>query len=398
MVYDVILIGSGPANLFAAMEMTRGTNLKVLILEKARRLNDSRNVSLGWLGGSSRSAVTLFMEPGFGGDIEDVELFDLFYERLKEYTTNKLKITKPKLLKRTVRSLTDAGITVIEPASIQLTEDRTIKLGDFLYQSLKKTATVLHKIEISGVFKHGDGFSVETNDGVFKGKRVIFGLGRGGPRWLGEVETNLDIEYEQDSFDLGVRLEFPYQSMEECLSKSSYFAFKFGCYKTTAPVVQGTVETEEIGDVKISNGRIINSHRSVHTNMGFLKRFNSDKAEQEIYRLVEIVNVLCDGQLLREPISKILSSKSVISPVPEYDSLKEGLQKLVNVFPDLEKKCAVYAPEARLNTNRFKLSPSWETGIDGCYIVGDMSGHTKSFVQAACSGLIVAKDILEKEG
>lgn len=396
MIYDIILIGSGPANLFAAMEIAQNTDQKILILEKARRLNDSRNVSLGWLGASSRSAATLFMEPGFGGEIDDADVFAAFHQRLKEYTDGKVKILKPKLLRRTVKHITDAGIDVFEPATIQMTEDRTIKLGDFLYQSLKRCATVLHKIEINSIVKTNDAFHINTNDGEYVGKRVILGMGRGGPRWLKSITNNLDLEFEQDSFDFGIRLEFPYKSMEECLSKSSHFSFKFGDYKTTAPVVNGTVETEEIGEVRISNGRIINSHKSVNTNIGILKRFQSNNAEEDLYRLVEIVNVLCDGQLLREPVNKLLTSTSVASPVPEFDSLKDGVQKLVDVFPSLQTRCAVYAPEARLNTNRYKLSQSWQSGIEGLYIIGDMSGRTRSFVQAACSGLLAAKHIIER--
>jgi len=37
-----------------------------------------------------------------------------------------------------------------------------------------------------------------------------------------------------------------------------------------------------------------------------------------------------------------------------------------------------------------------ETAMNGLYIVGDMSGHTKSFVQAACSGINAARHIQGK--
>ena len=120
-------------------------------------------------------------------------------------------------------------------------------------------------------------------------------------------------------------------------------------------------------------------------------------AERELYRLVEIVNVLCDGQLLREPVSKLLTGKSIVSPIKEFEHIREGVAKLVSVFPKMGKRCTLYAPEARLNVKRYNLSPGWEsTDTAGLYIVGDQSGRTKSFVQAACSGIQAAHDILEE--
>jgi thioredoxin reductase len=196
MIYDVVILGSGPASLFGAMELVNRTDLKVLILEKARRLNDSRNVSLGWFGGSSRASVDLFLKPGFGGEIKDQDTIDMFLSRLDEYSTIKIRPSKPKLLKRTLKKLSAAGIVVQEPPTIHLTEDKMIRLGDYFYKHLKQHATVIHKIEISSIHKADGVFNIETNDGLFRAKKCIMGLGRVGPRWLKTIDTNLELFYE----------------------------------------------------------------------------------------------------------------------------------------------------------------------------------------------------------
>lgn len=398
MIYDVVILGSGPASLFAAMELVDRSDLKILILEKARRLNDSRNVSLGWFGGSARASVNMFLKPGFGGEIEDPEIIDLFVSRLGDYSNSRFKISRPKLLKRTLKRLSGAGIIVQEPPTIHFTEDKMIKMGDLFYRHLKQKATVIHKIKTYSVHKADGLFHIETNNGLFQSKKCIMGLGRSGAQWLKDIETNLDPSFEKTHFELGLRIEFPVHSLEECLSKTHFFRFKYGDYKTTVPTVNGAVETVELGNLKVSNGRTINSHRSYYANIALLKKFYSNDPEEQLLRLVEMANVLCDGQLLREPISKILTGKSIVSPIKEYDSMREGLSKLLSVFPSLKKKCAVYAPEARLNSLKYNLSPEWETDVNGLYIIGDMSGRTKSFVQAACSGMLAAEHILEKEG
>lgn len=399
-IFDVAIIGSGPANLFAAMELANKTSLDIVILERARRLNDSRNVGNGWLGGSARSQTQMFVDPGYGGDVTSQVVINKFTTRLKNYSGQpNLKKTKPKILKRTIKMLEDNGVTLIEPTTIVMSEDKIVKLGDNLYNHLRNRCTVTHKIDVYSICKTPEGiFEIQTNNGLFQSKSLIVGLGRGGAHsLLHEIDTNLDFKFDNTQYQMGIRLEFPSSSINEMISKTNLFKMKWGEYKTLPPLDLSSVETEETNHVKISNGRNISSSKSLFCSMPLLKTFTSTQAHTDVYRLVEIANVLCDGQLLREPVGKWLDGDSILSPIPEFNSLREGLEKLVSIFPDLGKKCSVYAPEARLNAIRFELSASFETDIEGMYIVGDMSGRTHSFVQAACSGLIAAQDIINKE-
>jgi len=392
MLYDVILIGSGPANLFAAMELVNSGDFKVLVLEKARRLNDSRNVSNGWLGGCARAGTDLFLEPGFGGKIEDKSVINTFVERLSEYCDVRQKVSKSKILKKTVKRMEDDGISLQEPDSIRLSEDKIIKLGDFFYSQLREKATVLHKTDIYAIEKDDSHFIVRSNQGCFEAKNIVLGAGRGGAKWLEGIKA-FDLTYSQSAFDFGVRLEFPSLHLAEILDKTNAFRVKFGDYKTSAVVVHGSVETEEINHIKVANGRQSSLGRSYLCNMSFLKTYKSKDAYSEVYRLAEIVNILYDGQIFRESIQRVLSESCAVSPLEEFKSIREGLQELVRIFPKLSTKCIVYGPEVRLNAAEFNLSASFESDVKGLYIVGDMSGKTNSFVQAACSGLLAAENL-----
>lgn len=393
--YDVAVIGSGPAGLFAAMELTKNKNLSVLVLEKARRLNDSRNVSLGWLGGSARSSIKLFAQEGFGGEIVTKKLLDQFLNRMKNYGSGALRPSKKKLSQKLIVKAKSLGFEVDEPTTISYSEDKMIKLGDFLYNELKSKATVVHKMNITSITKERGYFLIKTEDGHFKARKCILALGRGGADWFINQNPDMGIAHTQDYFDFGVRLEFPAQVIREFTDKNPNFRLRYGSFKTSVPILYGTVETEEIGSIRSSNGRAWSSSRGHLATISVMNRFQSPKSFEDVYRLSEIVNVISEDLLLRDSLSKILKNENMIGELKEFVDVIKGVRELTRLFPDIQKKCTVYGPETRLNALRFKLTSSMESSTKGLYIVGDMSGHTGSFVQAACSGLASANGILK---
>lgn len=393
-IYDVVFIGSGVANLFAAMELSK--KKKVLVLEKARRLNDSRNVNTGWFGGLARAPLNAFFEPGFGGEITNVKTIALAQKRLEGYLGSELRVSQPKVLRKTVQRLEESGISVFEPKTASLTEDKMNKLGQLFYKHLKEHSTVLHKITIESIHYVNNHFEIQTNDGLYKGLTVCLGVGRGGSSWIEEIEHNLDIQSSQKSYQFGLRLNTAIKTFQELFSKTPYWQLSFDDYKTTVPTIQGLVEAEEHGVLKIANGRGSSQMKHYMCNFGLLKTVQSETATAEAARLVEICNVLADGQLLKESVFKIMSGQSVLAPIPEYHDLRNGLQKLISQFPNLLHHGEAFLPECRINSTRYELSENFESGTPGLYIVGDMSGKTKSFIQAASSGLLAAKNIQKK--
>jgi uncharacterized FAD-dependent dehydrogenase len=58
----------------------------------------------------------------------------------------------------------------------------------------------------------------------------------------------------------------------------------------------------------------------------------------------------------------------------------------------------LYGVEVKFYSSRLKLSEQLETQVENLYAAGDGAGITRGLMQASVSGLLVARDILRKEG
>lgn len=395
MIYDVIIVGAGAAGIFAAMELVTHSKLNVLVLEKARRLNDTRNTGLGWFGGSARSNVHMFVQPGFGGDVAQQRTIGMFTRRLDKYGGTKTKLLQSKITKKTLNAATEKGLSIDEPLTISYSEDKMIKLGNNLYTELKERATVFHKADIIGIKKEGAYFTVTTTDESFKSRACVLSMGRAGAEWLVSNPDFITPAFTQTSFDFGVKLEFPAAALKTYTTKNPYFRFRFDDFKTSVPSFAGSIETEEVNNVKIANFRNLKSVKGNLASMSLLKKFDSENSMKEAYRLCEITNILSEAQLLRESYNKWSNGTSLLSSLPEFEPLRLGLDKLVSMIPELKTRLMIYGPEARLNALNFTLDKNMQSSINNLYVVGDMSGKTNSFVQAACSGLLAAQAIMK---
>lgn len=399
-IYDVIIIGGGAAGVMAAIELASSTNLTVALLEKARRLNDARNIGYCWLGASARSSARLFKDPAVGGSgFSDTE-WQQFHGHMRHYYGSALKFKKPKLTKKVMKLAADAGFSISGHETCSLSEEQFIRCADRMHMVLKRNINIIHKCDVEGIEKiPASGavpthFLIKTDDFSYRAKKVVLSTGRSSQQWWEDLPKNFSTEYKADRFNIGLRLEMPAYHLENALSKDFEHKLRWNEWETSMPIRKMNIETEEVGNLKISNSRQCHNGKKTYTSFAISRETMSANPAADQQRLVALSNVLSDFQLLREPASKLLSGESVLSPIPEYAAFAAAIRDLSKLIPQVASRAMVFGPEAHLNVRKYTLTEAGETTTSGFYMMGDVSGHQRSFVQAAISGLKVANGII----
>lgn len=402
-VYDVIIIGGGAAGVMTALELTANSHLTIAILEKAKRLNDARNIGYCWLGASARSYARITNSPSVGGvGFSDSE-FTQYKEYMEHFLGQKLEFEHTDLKKKALNALKAADLTAKQFDYAIVPEDGFIKIADRMHMVLKPDINIYHKIEIVGIEKKQENseeiFEITTEDKTYKARKLIIGTGRSSQTWFEELPKNFTIPYSEDEYEIGVRIEIPNVHVDKVLGKDFDSKIVFDDealrdWKVTAPVKKMNIETEEIGDLKTSNTRQSNHGKKNYVSFAIMHTVKSKSAAKDVERLIGLSNVLGDYQLSREPTAKLMDDSSVLSPIPEFKLFKKPLAALGRLCPEILTKSMLYSPEAPLNIRKYEVETTGKTPVENFYMIGDMTGHQNSFTQAAISGIKAANHIL----
>ena len=455
--YDVIIIGIGPAGIFAAWELiSSGKKARICMLDKggslAERVEETRTgvqkvkterpdvLSCGWGGAGAFSDGKLNLSSEVGGFLKDY-LKEADLSSLIGYVDGiYLRFGAPQELHGTdvqqIKDLEDAavrhGLRFIPFPIRHLGSDRCASvLGEFLSHMEKRLTLRFHDEAMEILNRDGKAVGVKTGSGEeILGDFVVIAPGRGGAQWLEKESRRLGLTTLTNPVDIGVRVEAPAPVMEPITdiayeAKLVFYTKQFDDQvRTFCMNPYGEVVREYHGNICLVNGHSYSTRRSNNTNFAilvstlFTEPFHEPIAYgQYIARLANLLG----GEIIVQRLGDLLQGRrstpariergtvrptltgatpgdlSFVIPYRYLCGILEMLQAMDRLTPGLyARDTLLYGVEAKYYSMRLRLTPHFETEIQNLFAIGDGAGITRGLIQASVSGVVAAREILRR--
>jgi uncharacterized protein len=443
--YDYIVVGAGPAGMFACYEIIkREKKSKIALIDLGNRIEKRKKseVMMGIGGAGTYSDGKLTLTANLSHEKAFHLISEVKYQKILDYVDNiftEFGIDAsyyPKETEQLKQLIFEAEINDVELVlrkARHVGTDRLRKfVKDFQQYMLDSNVEILDKTKVEEVIiKDGHVKGVITSKGrKIYADRVLLTPGRLNARWLQELADRHDIEYIYDKVEVGVRVEFPSSIMQrqaDTLYETVYKA-RTKTYqdiiRTFCSCPNGMVSVERYQDYVCVNGHSNSDHKSKNSNFALLCEVNlKEPLENSIEyakSIAELTSLLGGGQPLIQSVCDLRDgrrstwsrlSKSFVTPsltdvVPGDISMGmphrivmniiEGLEILDKVMPGLNGgSTLLYAPEVKFRSSKVKTKKNLETSVKGLFVGGDAAGLSGSITGAAVVGIMAARGMVK---
>ena len=439
MQYDVIIVGAGPAGLFASYELSKD-DLDVLVIDKGKDVDDrSEDDIMSGIGGAGTySDGTVNLRPDIGGNLADYTSDEEAWQ-LVEYIQDVLSkhgMPEPKRenkeqeeeLKRRAASVGAKFFPIIQshigsdkaPAVIKSMKKELVERGvEFLVQT-----------EIKDLLLEDDRcVGVITKDGEkIKAKKTILAPGRVGIDWVQRLTDEYKLDADFAPIDIGVRVEVPSIIMDPVIevNRDPKFHLYTKSYddfvRTFCTNHRGFVVKENYDGFIGVNGHSRKDRESENTNFAFLVRTKLTEPLEDTTKygrsIAQLATTLGGGRPIVQRLGDLRdgrrSTESRLNRNPLHGTLKdvtpgdismampermmmdiiEGLERLDKIIPGVNSSnTLLYAPEIKFYAKRLKVNKNLETTIENLHAAGDGAGLSHDIVNAAATGIISGRSI-----
>ena len=446
--YDIVIIGAGPAGLFAADELS-DSKLKILIIDKGKKplersckITDTTmcancepcDVMCGVGGAGGLSDGKLNFHPKIGGDLtkflseEDawklMKKIDEKFQHLgmkSDFLGTSQNIIKEMAMKN--------GISFIPIKQKHVGSDKLPKIMDNFEKELEsKQIEFLVRTDVKDINIKDEKFILKTTNGTIISKKLLCVVGRSGADWMMQQGKKLNMAMKYGPIDIGIRVEVP----SLVLKKITDIVWdpKFIIYtktyddkvRTFCTCPHGFVAKEKYKDFVAVNGHSMTNKKSENTNFAFLSTVHLTEPMEDTIAYGRSVAKLCNTIGSGKPILQRFVdlkkgrrstwkrlSKSHINPtlkdvtpgdismgMPKriVTNIIEGLEKLDNVIPGIASNSTLlYAPEIKFYSMIYEIDKNFQTNIKNLFVAGDGAGLSRGIVGAAATGILAAKGI-----
>ncbi|NIQ38091.1 MAG: FAD-binding protein [Proteobacteria bacterium] len=443
--YRVIIVGAGPAGIFAALTLKAAGLGDILMVEQGedierRRRETGRDILCGWGGAGAFSDGKLTLSPEIGGFLNDFvskeELQNLLVEAdglYLHYGAPKKTFGSPSDQSDTLTyQAKQAGMDFIPTEIRHVGTENWAKILKKMREDIGKDFTIRTKTRVKHLRVQKDiacGVELEAGEEL-SADYVIVAPGRSGAEWVKGEMKRLGLSSLPNPVDIGVRVEAPAAILKDLTdtayeSKLVYYSRTFDDkVRTFCMNPYGEVVIEESNSIVTVNGHSYARKKTENTNFAILvsSTFTEPFDDPINYGgvIARLANLLGKGVIIQrlgdllegrrstpDRISRCITQPTLPSATPgdlsfvlPYRYLKdiiEMLEAMDKIAPGIfSHHTLLYGVEVKFYSNRISLSPCLESQVGNLFFIGDGAGITRGLLQASASGIVAAREVIQR--